>query len=242
MGRRSVSRIRAVAYLRVSTDRQAEEGFGLEVQRESLRAWAASERVWVRYWAQDEGRSGADELAHRPGLAEAIGLVRARRADALVVARLDRLARKLMLQEYLRSEVLRAGGQLRSAVPIEDLHLREDPGDPTGRLVRQILGAIAEYERDIIRLRMQAGKAAKAASGGYTGGAPPFGWQAVGRQLVPHPGEQEVLRRMRRLHRAGVSYRSIARELNERGYPAKRGRWHPLTVGKILERSSRRPA
>lgn len=235
-------RPRAVGYVRVSTDRQADAGFGLDVQTDAIRAWAADEGVTVRHWTRDEGRSGADEAIARPGLAEALGLVHVGRAELLVVARLDRLARRLVLQEQLRAEVIRAGGSLRSTVPVEDLHLREDPSDPTGRLVRHILGAIAEYERDVVRLRMEAGKAAKRAAGGYVGGAPPFGWQAIGGQLVPHAAEQETLRRMRRLQRAGHSYRSIAVELNRAGLGAKRGRWHPLTVAQVLRHSARRPA
>ena len=55
--------------------------------------------------------------------------------------------------------------------------------------MRQVLGAIAEYERALIRSRMGAGKAAKLATGGYAGGRPPSGWRAEGKELVPDERE-----------------------------------------------------
>lgn len=231
---------RAVAYLRVSTDRQAEEGFGLDVQHAAIVRWARANKVRLAATVRDEGRSGAADVIDRPGLAEAIGLVRAGCAQALVVARLDRLARDLVLQEWIRADLIKAGAELRSATPTEDVYLRNDPQDPTGTLVRQILGAVAQYERAMIRLRMDAGKARKRQEGGYAAGAPPYGWQPVGHDLVPQLDEQREIERMRRWRREGASLRTIADRLNEEAVPARRGRWHPQTVARALERAGRR--
>ena len=233
---------RAVAYLRVSTDRQADEGFGLEVQEAAVRRWARLNKVRLAFVVRDEGRSGAADVIDRPGLAEAIGHVRAGRAQALVVPRLDRLARDLVLQEWIRADLIRMGAELRSASPAEDLYLRNDPDDPTGTLVRQILGAVAQYERAMIRLRMDAGKARKRQTGGYIGGQPPYGFRAIGHDLVPNLEEQREVQRMRRWRREGKSLREIATRLNDEGVPARRGRWHPQTVARVLERAGIRKA
>lgn len=227
---------RVVAYLRVSTDRQA-EGFGLDVQEAAVRIWAKKHRARIAYVVTDSGVSGAE--MNRPGLAEALGHVQAGRADAIVVPRLDRLARDLMLQEWVRAEVLRAGAQLRSADPVEDVYLVDDPDNPTGTLVRQIMGAVAEYERSMIRLRMNAGKATKRAAGGYAGGQPPYGYRAHGHELVPNLDEQRELQRMKRWRREGKSFRQIADRLNDEGVPARHGRWHPPTVQRVIERQVR---
>lgn len=232
-------RDRVVGYVRVSTERQAEDGLGLEAQEHAIREWARAHRATVVHVARDEGRSGNADTIDRPGLAEALGHLKDGKAQALVVYRLDRLARDLIPQEVLRSEILRMGAQLRSTSPIEDLHLRDDPEDPTGQLVRRILGAIAEYERAMIRLRMDAGKAAKARAGGYVGGQPPYGWRGHGGELVRVPEEQEALRQMRAWRRQGLSYEQIAQRLIAAGVPARRGTWHRSRIARILTRERR---
>src|SRR5207244_2593385 len=106
--------------------------------------------------------------------------VRDGRVRGLVVYRLDRLARDLVLQEQLLSEVWRMHGVVCSTSPSEDAYLAPDDAgdDPSRALIRQILGAVAQYERGMIRLRLRQGKARKVARGGYAGGAPPFGFRA----------------------------------------------------------------
>jgi DNA invertase Pin-like site-specific DNA recombinase len=232
----------AVAYLRVSTDRQAEEGFGLEVQEAAVRLWARKNGVRLVDVVRDEGRSGAADVIDRPGLAAALGEVMAGRAGAIVVPRLDRLARALELQEWVRADLIKLGAQLRSADPVEDMYLVADPDNPTGTLVRQILGAVAQYERAMISLRMKAGKAQKGERGGYIGGGPPYGYKADGGQLVPNIEEQRVVSRMRRWRRDGKSLRYIAERLNSEGVAARKGRWHPQTVARVLERAGVRKA
>lgn len=232
---------RVVAYLRVSTSRQAADGYGLDVQEAAVQMWARRNRVKIAYVIRDEGWTGAD--VDRPGLAEALGHIEAKRATAVVVPRLDRLARSLILQEWIRAELLSAGAQLRSADPVEDRTLIEQPDDPTANLVRQILGAVAEHERAMIRLRMNAGKAKKREAGGYVAGQPPYGYRADGHDLVPNLAEQRQVQRMKRWRRDGLSFRQIADRLNTEGVPARGGgKWHPPTVQRVVERPARRKA
>src|SRR5262245_51778814 len=99
--------MRVVAYLRVSTDRQVDEGLGLDVQRDAIRRWARAGGHRVVAWCADEGVSGANGIETRVGLYDALTQLRTGRAAALVVFRLDRLARDLILQEQLLAEVRR---------------------------------------------------------------------------------------------------------------------------------------
>jgi DNA invertase Pin-like site-specific DNA recombinase len=63
--------------------------------------------------------------------------------------------------------------------------LRDDDADPSRKLVRRILGAVAEYERELLLLRLRRGRQLKAARGGYAGlGSPPYGWRAEDRELA----------------------------------------------------------
>lgn len=230
-------RLRVVAYLRVSTDRQAEHGLGLEVQRDALTAWARDTGYRIVAWCSDEGVSGSNGLETRDALAEALEILRGGQADALAVYRLDRLARDLVVQEQLLAEVWRLGAEVHSTASGE-AHLRDDPDDPSRRMIRQILGAVSEYERAMISLRLRRGRARKAADGGYAYGAPAFGTRAEDGELVAEEREQAALARMRELRDGGASLRAIAATLDEEGHEPKRGgRWHPQTVARALTRA-----
>jgi DNA invertase Pin-like site-specific DNA recombinase len=73
-----------VAYIRVSTDKQAEDGCGLDVQRDAVRSWARAHGHRVVLWTSDEGVSGSNGLDAREGLADALRALRTSAADALV--------------------------------------------------------------------------------------------------------------------------------------------------------------
>jgi DNA invertase Pin-like site-specific DNA recombinase len=232
--------MRYVVYLRVSTDSQADAGYGLEIQEQACREWLRKQRHRLVEVCTDAGRSGTLDVGHRPGLAQALALVGAERADAVLVYRLDRLARDLILQEQVLAELHRRGKQLSSCDPTEDANLKYSPDDPTRALVRRMLGSIAAYEREVIRLRLMAGRARKKLEGGYAGGPPPFGFVAVRGQLVQVAEEQKVIGRMRRLRKGGLSYQAIADRLEADGIQsrASHGKWRTDTIRGILLRDS----
>jgi DNA invertase Pin-like site-specific DNA recombinase len=236
--------MRYVVYLRVSTDQQADTGQGLDIQEAACRKWLKEGRHRLVEVCSDAGRSGGADVGHRPGLARALALVGADRADGVVVHRLDRLARDLVLQEQLLAELHRRGKQLASVDPTEHASLTFSPDDPTRALVRRMLGSIAQYEREVIRLRLMAGRTRKKLEGGYAGGGPPYGWAAVRGELVKIPAEQLAIRSMRKMRAAGMSYRQIAARLEEMGVRSRapHGKWRPGTILNILQRDElRRP-
>ena len=116
-------------------------------------------------------------------------------------------------------------------------YLADDPEDPSRRLIRQILGAVSEYERSMINLRLRSGRRRKKERGGYASGSPPYGWEAIDGDLVPVVDQQAVRRRIRTLHHDGHSIRQIVEILNRDSVPTKRdgGRWHPTSVARILQ-------
>lgn len=233
-------------YLRVSTETQVTDGQGLDVQRDAIGGFAAGRGATIadELWFADEGISGSNGLDSRVGLASALEAIQRGEVAGLVVYRLDRLARDLMLQEQLLAEIWRAGGDVYSCSDGEAQYLvRDDPGDPSRKLIRQVLGAVAEYERSMIRLRLASGRARKAAGGGYAYGAPPFGWRADHGVLVPVDAEQAVIARARAL-RLGqrddgstVSLASVAEQLNAEGLATRNGKaWRAEQVRRILSR------
>jgi DNA invertase Pin-like site-specific DNA recombinase len=220
---------KVLGYIRVSTAEQV-EGFGLAVQRKAIIDYCKTNGFRLVRTLSDEGVSGSNGLDTRQGLADVLVLAESGAVSALVVYRLDRLARDLILQETLLVRMRKAGVEVLS-VSEPDI----DSDEPTRVLVRQILGGIAQYERALIKGRMMAGKSAKRRVGGYTGGRPPFGWRAEGRELVPDEREQAVIALAQQLHDEGLSTRQIAARLEAAGHSPKSGQgWSSVQVGRIL--------
>ncbi len=93
-------------------------------------------------------------------------------------------------------------------------------------------------DNNLIRQRLEAGRLAKAAQGGYVGhGSPAFGLQSVEGKLVEHPEEQQIIELIRRHHKSGKSLQQIVDWLNQRDYRTKRGQqWHRISVKRVLDR------
>ena len=238
--------MRLVAYQRVSTIEQAEHGFGLDAQRKAIRDAARSLGARVVAWCADEGKSGALAATERPGLAEALTLLRTGQADGLIVRDLDRLARAVTVQEALLAEVwCNDGAAVFTASPPTEV-ARDDPDDPMRTAMREMAGVFAGLERRLIAKRLRDGRRAKAAAGGHAIGATPYGWRSAKRSadnpngaLVPIPAEQAALDRMKTLAQQGNSTRQIAATLTAEGHPTKRGGgWSGATVGRILSRQA----
>ena len=205
--------------------------FGLDVQEKAIRDFCKAEGMTVVGIFRDEGQSGSNGLDSRVGLAEALAALKDHQGAQLVVYRLDRLARDLILQETLVERFRDEGTPVRSA---SEPDLDTDTDDPTKTLIRQIVGAVSQYERAVIRGRMMAGKAVKRAAGGYIGGTVPYGFRLEDGQVVPDDEEQKVVDLVGRRARAGVSFRGIGVELDHSGFrPRSGGPWHPNTVRRI---------
>jgi len=172
--------------------------------------------------------------SNRPEFQGAIALLRSGEADGLIVAKLDRLGRNVTDLLKLVDEVIAPLGK---SLIILDLQI--DTSTPAGRMVLTMMAAMAEMERSVIRERVERGRQAKAAKGGYAYGAPPIGKKAVGGELVPDEAEQAIVALIFRHRKIGKSPQKIADLLNAKNIPTKRGGdWHHSTVRKVLERPS----
>lgn len=223
-------------YIRVSTGTQANDGLGLALQERAIRAYLDEHRASAGRFYEDRGISGTVE--DRPALRELFAVLGP--GDLVIVARLDRLARDLLAQEVLLRDIRQRGADLVSCSAAEAEYLQDDPHDPSRTLIRQVLGSVSQFERSLIRLRLQHGRALKAECGGYAFGSPPYGYRAEGGQLVPEPQEQEAIVFACALRRKGHSLRDIGVALADAGFASKRGGgWHPTTVARVLSRAER---
>lgn len=213
--RNATDSLTAVAYLRVSTDRQE---LGPEAQRAAIEAWAAREGVTVAAWHVDAGVSGAAAIADRPELVAALASLTVHRAGVLVVAKRDRLARDVMSAAMLERMALDAGARIVSAAGEGT-----DSADPSAVLLRTMVDAFAQYERAMIAARTKAALGAKRARG-ERAGTVPYGFtsDAAGR-LSPCPAERAVIAQVHALRAAGVTLRGIVAELARAGVVGRTG-------------------
>lgn len=240
---------KAVLYLRVSTETQAEAGTSLESQRELCEAKAKQLGVEVYNVYEDAGISGSKYLT-RPALQEALRAIEEGSAQLFIAAKLDRFSRDSLHQKEILRRIERAGGKL----VLCDLELREtEDGEiaPESELQFGIVGNFAEYERKVIRQRTMKGRRKRAELGQQPIRAlPPFGYHIVtaGDVLTgryPHTqlgtyqiveDQARVVREIFQRYADGESLRKIALHLHESGVPTAKGgaAWMPSAVRAIL--------
>ena len=217
-------------YIRVSTDKQANEGYSLEAQREKLQAYCIAQG-----WAADEAHIYVDagqsaKSTDRPEYQRMIADVAAGDVRRIVAVKLDRLSRNtrdfLGLLDYCDEH----------ACGIVSIAESFDTSTAVGRAVVTVLMAFAELERSQIADRMQSGRDEKARQGERNGAPVPYGYTYSGGQWAAHPEQAATVRRIFNEFCGGASLRGVAALLNTDGIPAPRGRsWYPAQVGYILD-------
>ncbi len=226
--------MRVVGYIRVSTGEQANEGVSLAAQRIKVEGYASLHDLELIEVIEDAGVSA--KSLDRPGLIRALAMLANGEADALVVAKLDRLSRSVSDWDRLIVEHFgpAAGRQLMSVGDSIDTRTA------AGRLVLNVLMSVAQWEREAIVERTRDAVRHKRSKGERLGTVP-YGYRLAddGRTLAPVESELSALALMRELAADGMPYRGIAAELESRSIPTKSGsaRWDHTTVMKLVARS-----
>ena len=161
----------ALSYLRVSGRGQV-DGDGFPRQREAITAFARANGFEVIEEFRDEGVSGTKELADRPGLAALIDRLESNGVRVVLVERADRLARDLMVNEVILDQFRRIGARVLAA---DGVDLTTGNEDPTRTLIRQVLGAVAQFEKTVVVLKLRAARERKRRQTGRCEGRKPFG-------------------------------------------------------------------
>ena len=216
-------------YIRVSTDKQAEEGYSLEAQRAKLEALCTANgwRLCDDHLYTDAGESA--KSADRPAYQRMITAVGEGAVNRVVVTKLDRLSRNtrdfLELLDYCD----------RHTCAIVSIAEAFDTGTPVGRAVVTVLMAFAELERTQITARVMSGKRQKAADGGFNGGGIPYGYTYQDGQFAINARQADVIRSVFDAFLHGSTMKDVAIGLNDTGTPTARGgKWDTSTVRYIL--------
>ena len=220
--------MKLVGYVRVST-RNQEDNTSLADQERRIRAYcdAFGHELTNLYIEVGSGKNTKDREQFNLALADIKD-----NADGIIALKLDRIARNTRDVLALVEDVLQPANK---ALVLLDLQV--DTSTPTGKMILTVMAAVASLERDTITSRMQGGRAAKAANGGYAYGSPAFGESSVGGELVKNHQEQEIIAIIKNHHKSGKSAQKIADYLNKNNIPAKRGgKWSKSTVSRIVAR------
>ena len=218
----------AVSYLRVSGKGQI-DGDGFDRQRDAIARYGKAAGLQLLEEYRDEGVSGTRELADRPGLAAILDRLESNGVRTVLIERADRLARDLMVQEVIVGQFAKIGARILTADGV-DLTSADD--DPTRRLIRQVLGAVSEFEKRVIVLKLRAARERKRARGERVEGVKPYGH---------FPVERAIIDRMRQLRRKPpkgrrASVATVATLLNAEGHRNRAGReWSPQMIHHVLK-------
>lgn len=215
-------------YVRVSTEKQSEEGYSIEEQTARLKAYCQSlDWVIVKTYV-DDGYSGA--TTNRPALQALIQACRDRLADSVVVYKLDRLSRS-------QKDTLALIEDCFLANDVDFISMTEnfDTSTPFGKAMIGILSVFAQLEREQIKERMSMGKVGRAKSGLFHGGGyNPIGYDYIDGNLVINEYEAAQIRELHQLLHQGMSLNAIAREMHKRGYTTPNGEWTKHNVKRVL--------
>ncbi len=222
--------MKAIIYTRVSTEEQT-HGYSLDSQREKCINKAESLGITQHVVFEEAGVSG--EVANRPALMDAIAFLKAdQHVKYFICSDPDRLSRDLAYLLLFTEQISKYAELL-----FTDFH-RETTAE--GQLFYNIRGAIAQFEKELIKRRMNTGKARKAKEGEWTHWPDIYGYDYEAGEVSIQPKEAEVVQLIFKLG-AKMGIRQVANRLGELGISSPRAGktvWSASTVRRILRNES----
>jgi DNA invertase Pin-like site-specific DNA recombinase len=206
------------AYARISKDN--DKSVAVEDQCKKIEAFGvATDRV-IDEWFIDRDASGRS--MKRPGMEKMLSQLKP--GDTVIVHKLDRLTRS----------VKDLGDLLDRKFTIVSVLESLDTNSASGRLIVNILGTVAQWEREVIAERTVASLGYKREQRTAYGSVP-YGFKREGNTIIENPLEQLALQRLRALRNSGMGYKGIANILNfEHPHLCRGKEWYPVSVKSIL--------
>lgn len=200
----------AYIYTRVSTVIQV-DGFSLDAQEEEIRAFAKQRGINIVGKYSDEGKSGKN-AEHRPAFIQMMNDIKSKKNNIkyVLVFKLSRFARNTSDTAKYLQELANFGVGL---IGVKD---GIDTSTATGKMIANIMGAVAEMELENIHEQTLAGRQQKARSGLWNGAQAPYGYMLENKELKINPPEAEIVKRIFHLYaNEGQSIRYITKKLND---------------------------
>ncbi|MCO8088232.1 recombinase family protein [Acinetobacter indicus] len=218
---------KAIGYVRVSTQKQAQDGLSLDAQTEKIKQWARYHDYDLVHIYIDEGISGK-KVINRPKLKEALNSLE--KDMIFVFYSLSRVSRNtidtLTIAEYIH----------KTGADMVSLSENIDTTGPTGRMVFGILAVLNQFERDQVSERTKM-VIDYLRSNDKVYSHVPYGYDKQEDNLVKNQDEQNTIVLMLKMKDEGFGYRKIATSLNKKGIKSKKGGiWYAKTVEGVLRR------
>jgi site-specific DNA recombinase len=224
--------MRAIGYVRVSTEEQARGGVSLDMQRAKIRSYANLEDMELIDILADEGISGSS-ISIRPGIQKVLELVRTKKVDAVITYKLDRLCRNTIESLELAKLMDRKG------IGLHSITERLDTKSAMGRFFFTLMASLAEMERGLISERISAAMERKREKCEPCNGNPSYGYRIEDWKVIPDAHEQEVIQRIHELHADGCTIWGIRDILTDEGIMNRRGKPFGKTqIHNILQRKA----
>lgn len=219
--------MKAIGYIRVSTEEQAAHGISLDAQRAKIVAYAQVKDLTLVDIIEDAGKSAKD--LKRPGVQEVLKKARRKEIDAVIIVKLDRMFRCTVDALNTAQDFDKRG------VALHSIHESLDTQSAMGKFFFTLTAALAEMERGLIGERTRAALARKKERGEVYGEVP-YGFDVVDGSLVDNPLEQGIKTRIVKLRQKGMSYQKVADTLNADGITTKKGCiWTAMQVSRIVK-------
>lgn len=219
--------MRIFGYIRVSSRGQL-AGDGPERQQDAINKFCGEHTLEIAGFFRD-AHTGTAEAMDRPGFSSMMESIDAYPVHAIVVERMDRLARDLMVSELLLAECRKRNIKVFSVDQGQLIDMASDDGDPTRVLIRQLMGALAQWQKSELVLKLRKARERVRERTGRCEGPVRYGaTESEARCLLLIGGMIED----------GTPYRQIARFLNESEFKSRWGKlWSHRTVAKVWQRS-----
>lgn len=226
-------------YIRVSTETQAEKGYGLDAQRTEIEKYAAAQGIELKAIFEDAGISGNlkdddedDAINKRGGLMELLTALN--EGDTVVILNTSRLWRSDMTKAIIRRELIKRKA---AVISVEQPKYNLYNKDPNEYLINSIMEALDVYERMSISLKLARGRTVKARGGNKPAGVAPFGYRYADdrKSVIVDDTEAAVVKEMFSAAQKGATLAQISEALNSKGYKTRRGgEWTRGSIRAIL--------
>lgn len=223
--------MRAVLYVRVSTSEQALEGYSVSAQTSILKDYAKTYNYDVIKVYQDAGISGKS-ISARPAMCELLEDAKQKKFDIVLVWKLSRLSRSLL--DLL--EVVNIFNQ--NGIAFQSFSEKFDTSTPIGKMLLQLLGSIAEFERNTIAENVKMGLNERFKQG-HSKGSIPFGYVYENKKAIIVPEQAEIIQYVfnKYIELNGNGLFELAEDLNRQGFKTRKGLCWDRTLVKDLLRN-----
>ena len=227
----------AYGYIRVSTETQADKGYGLETQKQAITDYCKKYNIELISVFADEGISGTigdtDDISNRQGLVQLLSVLNG--VNTVIVMNTSRLWRDEQAKVFITREIRKLGGKI---ISVEQPRYSLYNKDPQDFLYNSMMEMLDTYERMCISLKLSKGRATKASKGDKPTGATPYGYMysTDKKHIIINEIEASVVKRMFTLAQSGYSLKHIAETFNsEYIYTRRNNAWSKASVWTILK-------